>query len=333
MHNIIISRTDKIGDVILTLPLAAFLKKKFPLARIIFLGNSYTKPIISCADYIDEVIEWDTLSQLPHKEIIEIFKEKQATAILHVFPNKNIAQISFKAGIPMRVGTSHRTYHWLYCNKLLHFGRKKSLLHESQLNLNFLKAFQKFESYSIAELNKPSLMPLLPAADSHTMHFVDKNRKTLILHPHSMGSAREWPLDYFVELCNLLPAEKYHLLFCGTEKEASLYRPFLKKINRDFADAGGKLSLEQYIALISESYGLVAASTGPLHIAAACGIHALGIYPPIRPMHPGRWAPLGKNVHVFVHNENCSLCRKSKNCECMQKIKPEEIFRLLESLE
>jgi heptosyltransferase III len=333
MHTIIISRTDKIGDVILTLPLAALLKKEFPNARIIFLGNSYTKPIISCCSFVDEVIEWDTISKLPHKKIVEQFKQMQATAIFHVFPNKHIAQISFKAGIQMRVGTSHRSYHWLYCNKLLHFGRKKSMLHEAQLNLNFLKALQKFERYSIEQLSKISLFSKLPSAESNTLHFIDKTKKTLILHPHSMGSAREWPLDSFVKLCNLLPEEKYHLLFCGTEKEAALYRPFLGKINRDFADAGGKLSLEQYIALISESFGLVAASTGPLHIAAACGVHAFGIYPPIVPMHPGRWAPLGKKVHVFVHNENCSLCRKLRNCECMNKIKPEDVFRLIESLE
>jgi ADP-heptose:LPS heptosyltransferase len=41
---------------------------------------------------------------------------------------------------------------------------------------------------------------------------------------------------------------------------------------------------------------LVAASTGPLHIASAVGIHAIGLYPSKRPMHPGRWMPLGGNA-------------------------------------
>jgi ADP-heptose:LPS heptosyltransferase len=39
MDRIIISRTDSIGDVILTLPLCVWLKKQFPQTELIFLGQ------------------------------------------------------------------------------------------------------------------------------------------------------------------------------------------------------------------------------------------------------------------------------------------------------
>ena len=55
---IVISRTDSIGDVALTLPLAGILKEKFPNTKIIFLGNTYTKPILECCQNIDEIWEW-----------------------------------------------------------------------------------------------------------------------------------------------------------------------------------------------------------------------------------------------------------------------------------
>ena len=58
---IVISRTDSIGDVILTLPLAGILKKKFPDSKIIFLGNSYTEAIVRVSVYVDEFINWDEL--------------------------------------------------------------------------------------------------------------------------------------------------------------------------------------------------------------------------------------------------------------------------------
>ncbi len=38
--NIIISRTDSIGDVVLTLPVAAVLKKYFPEIKIGFMGKA-----------------------------------------------------------------------------------------------------------------------------------------------------------------------------------------------------------------------------------------------------------------------------------------------------
>ena len=58
---IVISRTDNIGDVILTLPLAGILKEKYPDCKIIFLGNSYTEAIVRVSVHVDEFINWEEL--------------------------------------------------------------------------------------------------------------------------------------------------------------------------------------------------------------------------------------------------------------------------------
>ena len=73
---IIISRTDNIGDVVLTLPLAKALKEKHPQAEILFLAKRYIKPLIDCCKYIDQFIDWDTLTlklKLYCKEICLVF--------------------------------------------------------------------------------------------------------------------------------------------------------------------------------------------------------------------------------------------------------------------
>ena len=45
INKILISRTDKLGDLVLTLPLAAFLKKNFPQINISYLVRDYALPI------------------------------------------------------------------------------------------------------------------------------------------------------------------------------------------------------------------------------------------------------------------------------------------------
>jgi heptosyltransferase-3 len=52
-YNILISRTDSIGDVILSLPMAGILKNKFPNATISFLGKNYTRDIINACTHIE----------------------------------------------------------------------------------------------------------------------------------------------------------------------------------------------------------------------------------------------------------------------------------------
>lgn len=64
MKRILISRTDNLGDVILTLPIAGILKKEIPGCYILFLGKKYTKPIIEACENVDEFIDWDEIKQM-----------------------------------------------------------------------------------------------------------------------------------------------------------------------------------------------------------------------------------------------------------------------------
>ncbi len=57
--NILLVRTDRIGDVILSLPLAALLKDIYPDCRVTFLAREYTAPLITLSKQVDEVINDD----------------------------------------------------------------------------------------------------------------------------------------------------------------------------------------------------------------------------------------------------------------------------------
>ena len=63
-------------------------------------------------------------------------------------------------------------------------------------------------------------------------------------------------------------------------------------------DLTGRLSLAELIAVLARAGGAVAASTGPLHVAALLGRPALGLYAATRPVHPARWGPLGSRAEV-----------------------------------
>ena len=132
--NILISRTDGIGDVVLTLPMVGFLKTKFPDARIHFLGKTYTQPIIEACSHIHSFLNWDEWSKKTLAEQVATLKELNTDVFVHVFPRKEIAVLAKKARIPTRIGTFGRSFHFFNCNKKVHFSRKNSELHEAQLS-------------------------------------------------------------------------------------------------------------------------------------------------------------------------------------------------------
>jgi ADP-heptose:LPS heptosyltransferase len=334
ISTVIISRTDSIGDVMLTLPLAGIIKKFMPDVRIVFLGRDYTRAVIGCCDHIDEFVSWDLIKALPPQDQLRQFKGLHADAILHVFPDKSIAALAKQSLIPIRAGTSHRVYHLLTCNRLLHFSRKSSALHESQLNLKLLSAIGIDVMLSRTEINRFSGFTKIPSLNAEFKTLMSSDKFNLILHPRSKGSAREWGLENFSKLIDMLPADRFNVFISGTTEEGKSMQSFILE-NKKATDLTGKMNLEQYIAFIASAQGLIAASTGPLHIASALNKKAIGIFSPMHPIHPGRWAPIGEQAEFLVKNTNCSDCRNNNDCHCIREVSPEvvrdRLFLALES--
>jgi len=295
-QHILISRVDAIGDVILTLPLCGYLKSIYPDAKISFLGRTYTGPVIKTCAAVDNFINYDELKALNEQEQILALQSENVNTIIHVYPQKKIAALAKKAGIKNRIGTTNRVFHWFTCNKLVPLSRKSSDLHEAQLNIallngmgiNLIPTIQQLAGFY--NYTPKTILP------QQFLGMVDRYRFNLILHPKSNGSGREWSLMRFRQLIDLLPADKFKVFISGSDKEKELLKDWLPTLPEHVVDMTGKLTLDEFIAFIAAADGLVAASTGPLHIAALTGIHTLGLYASIRPIHPGRWAPIGKRA-------------------------------------
>jgi heptosyltransferase III len=320
---IIISRTDNLGDVALTLPLAFFLKQQSPQNTIYFIGKAYTRPLIACAEGVDFFLDKDDLLQHPEK-----LAELQADAIIFVFPDKDIARIAQKAKIPLRIGTSRRWWHWWYINKRVDFSRKQSDLHEAQLNFKLLKPLGYDFIPALSALAQwQCLKP--PALPEKWQNYLPADRLKVILHPKSKGSGREWGVEKFYTLILQNPEIQFFITGIAQESEAiRREKPAIFELP-NVVDLAGKMDLSELIAFIAHADALVASGTGPVHIAAALGIKAIGIYPPMKPIHPARWLPVGRQGHYLVLNKDCNACAKSLPCHCMEAIEVSAVQELL----
>ena len=310
----LVSRPDAIGDVVLTLPVCARLKQVYPGCRVVLIGRTYTAPVAAACPQVDGFLNLDELLRLPEPDQVATLRRYAAAAIVHVLPHKALARLAQKAGIPVRIGTRNRWWHWFTCNRRVALSRRHSPLHEAQLNLQLLRPL---DAGAAAELSAVATWAQLQPAEPLAENLVEllaqrrSGQLNIILHPSSRGSAREWGLAHYGQLARLLHGAGHRVFATGTAAEGAElaewlaeHAPFLA------ADLTGQLTLPQFLAFIAGADGLVAGSTGPLHLAAALGRHALGLYPPIRPMHPGRWAPLGPHAEYLVFDKpDCQDCR------------------------
>ena len=318
---IILCRTDSIGDMVLSLPLAGIIKQHYPSIPVYVIGKEYTLQVVAAHPSVTGFLSKEEVLKNPC-----LLYDLKAQAIIFIFPDKELGSLSKKAAIPHRIGTLNRLHHWWQCNHLVALSRKNSPLHEAQLNAKLLKPLGLQTDYTLeglspfAKLQAPTLS-------------LEAQANCIIFHPKSKGSAREWPLDSYLALAKILTAKSETIAITGTAAEGELIRSACPELFSlpQVLDYTGRFSLHELIAFIALSKGLLACSTGPLHLAAALGKPALGLYPPIRPMHPGRWAPLGKNAATLTAKDDCNDCRNTLPCHCMQAIQVQQVAKILAS--
>ncbi len=301
----LISRVDNIGDVVLTLPVCGFIKSQMPEARITFLGKTYTKDIASQSKFVDNFLDYSELEKKSDNELTSVFASLNIDYFLHIFPNKRLAKIAKAAKIKNRIGTLNRHIHWLTCNHLPRVSRSNSDLHESQLNIQLLKTI--FLDKVNIHLNEiPKLYGYEKSQEQNDL--IDKLKFNLILHPLSFGSAKDWPLACYKDLINKIDLNKFKVFVSGTlDEQKAMKDELLDPCKDKITDITGAFSLKEFIQFISLCDGMLAASTGPLHIASAFGLKALGLFSFKRPIHPDRWKPVGFNSNVLVEQSENSV--------------------------
>ena len=309
---ILLSRTDRLGDVLLCFPLAAFLKQVRPDIFIGFLGTSYTRALIEHCPHIDRYEDRETF--------LASAVTPDYGAILHLYPDLEVARKAAQLRIPLRVGIRNKIRIWSALTHSILLSRSRSDLHEAELNLQLLRVFDTGKLPGLEDIRTMELLRLPPQPYT-------SGKRRVILHPFSAGSAREWPLQRYTELVQLLQQHGYEVRISGSEEEKERIGNWVNDKSLQVQILPGSQSLTEFMNEIQQADALVACSTGPLHIAAALGKVAVGIYSPLRPIFARRWGPIGPFATALSAEEPCRWCRKRPDrCSCMERIDAQRVF-------
>ncbi len=293
---VLVSRTDKIGDVILTLPLINEIKRLLPGSSITFLISRRLEKLIDDYKDVDEIIY---IEDFGGSELLSYLKAKKFDIAVSAFPRYELARTFFIAGIPQRAGSAYRWYSFLF-NRRIKEHRKHSVRHESDYNLGLLRfltddiSFEKKFYFSYKNEEYEVLRNLLSEKG------FDINSDYIIIHPGSKGSAHDLPAEKFGEMTERFLDEfsGFRIAVTGSEGERALAESLSNDNERVF-NAAGLLTLRQLMMFIDKSKLFISNSTGPIHIAGALNKNIIGFYPNSAPMNPERWRPLSGNAVVM----------------------------------
>jgi len=310
LNKILIIRTDRLGDCILSVPAAAALKAINKNAVIDVLTTPYTSPVFTGNPDIREVIIDDpskySIFSGEYRALIKRLAEKQYDIcfILHITARASLT--AFMAGIKRRVSPASKIYQFLSTDRVV---QKRSLcrMNEAEYNLDLIRrplgvdfknppARLYFDEDAAAFARNYLNDAFMRLRGRNFGEFKESGGKLILVHPGCGGSAVNMSPAKYAKLIETLRGEGYEVFLSTGPAEEALKKNILSKLKftpLHFSDEiiRSGVTLKNTLALISECDAAVAPSTGIMHAAVALEKPVVTLFCPIFVCAPVRWGP------------------------------------------
>jgi lipopolysaccharide heptosyltransferase II len=337
-NKILIVRTDRIGDVILSTPVIKVIKEAYPQSWLAFMLRPYAADVLVDNPYLDEIIIYDKYNKhrswFASYQFAQLLKKKQFDAAIILHPSNRAHIITYLAGIVKRVGYD-KNFGFLLTNRIKD-RKADGLKHEAEYNFDLLKLLNIFEEsketcIKVSKEDTKFVGNLLLEND------IKENDKFIVIHPAASCSSKVWPQNNFIEVAQqLLNTHKVKIILICSQEHLNICQSIYEKLPPEKAIIFNGLKLKHIAALFKRAVLLISNDSGPVHIAVAVGCPVVDIFGRNQPgLSPKRWGPLDKKSIVLHKPENCQPCL-AHNClkkyKCLQNITVEDVVNAAEKL-
>ncbi len=318
LRKIFVARTDRLGDVLLTLPAVKAMRERLPETEIDLFYSADLLDLLS--PYLDSIgvgaVPYRQSTLLDWTRLLE--SEAYDGALLLHAPLP-LALATVRASVAARGGMLSKAWSFVVLNRGVRQKRSLSEKSEGEYNCEAAEAF-------LGEGRLPVPQPVYLLGDAAS----ERGAKDLVaklgvgdrfavLHPGMGGSALNLSETQYLEL----------IRSWKTSMELPLVASF-GPAERDRALQATLLAAEPSLKVISgttlpvlrevfrQASLVLAPSTGPLHLANYVGTPTVGFYSPVLSHRPQRWQPWGGTgeSEVFTPPVDCPGKKDCLGTEC-----------------
>jgi len=330
VENILIRGTNWIGDVIMTLPAIAAVRKTFPHAKISVLAKPWVAETYRICPEVDEVIIYE--SPGVHHGIAGKYrlarelKSKGFDLAILLQNAIEAAIIAWLAGIPIRAGYNSDGRGILLTHSVKRTNEIRKV-HQVYYYLEMLKSlgFQSAGSDIKLKLNDDYLTIVEDVLDQY--HVKKDDILVGIAPGATYGPAKMWFPERFAAVADKLAdnfSARVMLFGSGGDRERT---DLVQQHSKNYLiNIAGKTSLKEAIALIARCDLFISNDSGLMHLAGALGIPLVAIFGSTNPVTT---SPVGEKSIVIHKDVSCSPCLK-KICptdfRCMDLIGIDDVY-------
>ena len=328
---VLVTRTDRLGDLVLSLPVFGWLNRARPDWELHAMVAPGAVPLVQHHPGIARVWTWTDRDD--HAGLAEELNAVGFDAAVLLQYRRQLARLLRRAGIPRRYGPRSKLTSWFLLNRGVRQQRSRSRRHELDYNLELVQRLAP-EADTLAD-GHPGLYlseEQRRRGERFRAEQAPDARRVVFVHPGSGGSALDWEPQRFAEVANgLARKDGWRVFVTGSEADRAVLDGVRPLLTPEVAVLAGRYDLPEFMGVLSGGDLMVGPSTGPLHIAAALGLAAVGLYPPVATMSPRRWGPRGPWVRTLEPPVACParrVCTENRcpHYNCMTGIGTEEVL-------
>ena len=305
------------GDLVHTLPAVAALRSRFPDARIDWLVESRHREVLLDNPDVNGLIEVDTLgwrrrlySPRTWREIrasIARIRERRYDFVLDLQGTVKSAVSAFLARSDRRIGfgaghLKERAAALLYTERVTANGARP---HVIDRHLGLLRALD----IDTQERRFPICVSAAEEAAAESELARMNLRDYVLLNPGGSWVTKRWSPERFGRLASAIQREwKLESLVAWGPGEEGMAQKVLEA-SEGAARLAPRTSLLELVPYIRKARLFVSGDSGPLHLASACGVPAVGIF---GPTDPARNGPFGEGDEVVWKHVACAPCYKQR---------------------
>ena len=298
-----------IGDFVRCHTVVRLLRQRFPSRPIDVLTTAMVAPL---ADYMPGVrkgIVFDLprkrLALAAHRRLAERLRAEHYGHALIMPRTWKSALAPFVAGIPVRTGFVGE----------MRFGLVNDLRRGERALPRMVDRCAALAAPAGERPPTPLPVPELrvPAAElaAWRARMPTDGRRAIALAPGAVGPSKRWPVASYAALAAQLARDGYRIWVIGGPGEAPLAAEIVQADPANVQDLTGP-DLRNAILALAAACAAASNDSGLLHVAAALGTPAVGIFGPTSPWH---WAPLNP-IAAALEIEGTLDCRPCHKPVC-----------------
>lgn len=304
-RRIIVVQNAKLGDMVCSTPVFRAIKKTFPGAHVVVMGNGLNKKLLEKNLDVDEYIIFErnflkTLQAVRKKNIdfgIVLTPDMYGLALLFLGRVKSIVSPVIEGGSSPWMTKTYRALQCVVQTRLHTMGKYAPreylrLLEPLGIIANDTKKYLAFSNDAMRSIDV-----------FFNTHHIRKNNLVIGISPSAGNKIKIWGEEKFAQLADYI-YEKYHakIIIIGAandKKEVDNMLIKLKSTTR-VINALNIFNIDELKALISRMDIFISVDTGPIYIAETFGVSTIDI---IGPVNEYEQPPIGK-LHKIVYVTN-----------------------------